>query len=56
MTDGCQYTVTGLDRKLDLQLVSQCGSVYSHLSTSVPEIHKHVAGMLSSQPTTSGFA
>ena len=29
----CQYTITGLDKKLDLQLLSQCGSI------SAPEIH-----------------
>ena len=36
---------------MDLQLLSQCGSMYNFLSTSVPEIHSHVAGTLSSQPT-----
>ena len=34
----CQYTLTGWGRKFDLQLLSQCGSVYICLSTSVPEI------------------
>ena len=35
----------------DLQLLSQCGSTYNCLSRSVPEIHLHVAGTLSNQPT-----
>ena len=43
----CQYTVTGWDTKLDLQLLYQCGSTYNCLCRSVPEIHSHVAGMLS---------
>ena len=32
----CQYIVTGWDGKFDLQLLSQCGSTYNCLSTSVP--------------------
>ena len=47
----CQYTVTGWDGKFDLQLLSQCGSTSNCLCRSVPEIHLHVAGTLSSQPT-----
>ena len=47
----CQYTVTGWDGKFDLQLLSQCGSTQNCLSRSVPEIHSHVAGMLSNQQT-----
>ena len=47
----CRYTVTGWDRKFDLQLPSQCDSKYSCLGISVPEIHSHVAGMLRNQPT-----
>ena len=35
----CQYTVTGWDSKLDLQLLSQCGSTYTNLSRSVPETY-----------------
>ena len=35
----CQYTVTGWDRKFDLQLLSQCGSTYNCLSIPIPEIH-----------------
>ena len=40
--------------KFDLQLLSQCGSTYNCLSSSVPEIYEHVARMLSNQqkPTT----
>ena len=34
-------------RQFDRQLLSQCGSMYTSLSRSVPEIHKHVAGTLS---------
>ena len=34
-----QYTVTGRDRKFDLQLLSQCGSRYTRLSKSDPEVH-----------------
>ena len=34
-----QYTITGWYRKLDLHLLSQCGSMYTCLSGSVPEIH-----------------
>ena len=47
----CQCTVAGWDGKFDLQLLSQCGSTYTCLSRSVPEIHSHVAGTLSNQPT-----
>ena len=47
----CQYTVTGRLGKLDLQLLSQCGSTSNCLSRSVPEIHSHVAETLSNQPT-----
>ena len=36
---------------MDLQLLSQCGSTHNCLSRSVPEIHSHVAGTLSKQPT-----
>ena len=43
----CKYTVTGWDGKFDLQLLSQRGSTSNCLSRSVPEIHSHVAGMLS---------
>ena len=43
--------VTGWGRKLDLQLLSQCGGTWNCLSRSVPEIHSHVAGTLSNQPT-----
>ena len=32
----CQYTVTGWGRKFDLQLLSQCSSVYNYRSRSVP--------------------
>ena len=39
-------------RKFDLQLLSQRGSTWNCLSRSVSEIHQHVAGTLSSQPTT----
>ena len=42
----CQCTVTGWDRKFDLQLLPQCGSTHNCPSRSVPEIHKHVAGWL----------
>ena len=48
---GCQYTVTKSGRKLDLQLLSQCGRMLTCLSRSVPEIHQHVAGTLSNQQT-----
>ena len=48
----CQYTVTGRDRKFDLQLLSQCGSMHNCLNRSVSEIHQRVAGTLSSQQTT----
>ena len=44
----CQYTVTGLDSKFDLQLLSQCDSMYNYLKRSVPGIHYHVVGMFSS--------
>ena len=37
--------------KFDLQLLSQGGSTYNCLSRSVPEVHSHVAGTLSNQPT-----
>ena len=47
----CQYTMTGRDRKFDLQLLTPCGCTYSCLSRSVPDIHWHVAGMLTNQPT-----
>ena len=36
---------------MDLQLVSQCGSTSNCLCRSVREIHWHVAGTLSNQPT-----
>ena len=36
---------------MDLQVLSQCGSTSNCLSRSVPEIHWHVAGSLSNQPT-----
>ena len=39
------------EMQFDLQLLSQCGSTYTYLSTSVPEIHWHVAGTLSKQLT-----
>ena len=47
----CQYTVTGWDSKFDQQTSI---SVLQHecLSRSVYEIHQHVAGTLSKQPTT----
>ena len=32
-------SVTGWGRKLDLQLLSQCGSTHDCLSRSFPEIH-----------------
>ena len=32
-------TVTGWDRTIDLQLLSQCGSTFNCLGTSVPELH-----------------
>ena len=48
----CQHTVTGWDKKFDLQLLSQCGSTCSCLSRSVLEIHSHVAGTLSKQATS----
>ena len=32
------YNVSGWDRKFDLQLLSQCGSTYSCVSRSVPEV------------------
>ena len=35
----------------NLQLLSQCGSTCNCLSRFVPEIHQHVAGTLSKQPT-----
>ena len=35
----CQYTVTWWGRKLDLKLLSQCGSTVNCLCRSVPEIH-----------------
>ena len=35
----CQYIVTGLGRKFDLQLLSRCGRQYICQSRSVPEIH-----------------
>ena len=38
--------------KVDMQLLSQCGSTYNCLSRTVPEIYLHVAGTLSSQLTT----
>ena len=44
--------MTGWDGKFDLQLLFQCGSKYSCLSSSVPEIHCHVAGTFTNQPTT----
>ena len=31
----CKYTATGLDGKFDLQLLSQCGSMYNCLSKAV---------------------
>ena len=34
-----------------MQLLSQCGSTCNCLNKSVPEIHSHVAGTLSNQPT-----
>ena len=43
-------TLTGWDVNFDLQLLSRCGSMYNCLSRSVPEIHWHVAGMLSNLP------
>ena len=52
----CQYTVSGWDGKLDLQLLSQCGSMYNYLSISIPELHLHVAGTLTfSQRHTCGL-
>ena len=51
----CQYTVTGWDGMFDLQLLSQCGSTYTCLSRSVPEIHSHVAGTISNQQTTTAY-
>ena len=47
----CQYTVTGWETKFDLQLLSQCGSTYTCMSRSISEIHSHVAGTLSNQPS-----
>ena len=41
-------------RKFDLQLLSQCGSTYNCLSRSIPEIHKHVAGMIGKQAINLG--
>ena len=46
------HTVAISYRKFNLQLLSQCGSTYNWLRRSVPEIHKHVSGMLSNQQTT----
>ena len=40
----CQYTVTGWDRKFDLQVLSQWGRTFTCLSRSVSEINWHVAG------------
>ena len=41
---------------MDLQLLSQCGSTCNCLSRSAPEIHSHVAGTLSNQPTNISLA
>ena len=38
--------------KFNLQLLSQCGSTYTWLGRSVPEVHQSVAGTLSNQHTT----
>ena len=46
-----QYTVTGLNGKLNLQLLSQFGSTHNSLSRSVPEIHWHVTRTFSKQAT-----
>ena len=35
----CQSAVTGSDSKSDLQLLSQCRSMYNCLGRSIPEIH-----------------
>ena len=35
----CQYTVIRWERKLDLQLLSQCGSTYNCLSRPVSEMY-----------------
>ena len=48
----CQYTVTCWDSKFDLQLLSQCGSTYTYLSKSIPEMHEHVALMISNHQAT----
>ena len=37
--------------KFGMQLLLQCGSTYNCLCRSVSEIHSHVAGALSNQPT-----
>ena len=37
-------TVSGWEKKNDLQVLSQCGSTFNCLSRSVPEIHKPFAG------------
>ena len=38
-----------------MQLLSECGSTYNCLSSSVPEIHSYVAGTLSNQQTKNPF-
>ena len=43
----CQFTVTGWERKFDMQLLSRWGSTFNCLRRSVPEIHMPVAETLS---------
>ena len=38
----CQYTVTGWDSKIDLQLRSECGTAVDYQTRSVPETDLHV--------------
>ena len=45
----CQYAVTGLHSKFDLQSLFQCGTTHNCLLRSVPDIYYHVPGKLSSQ-------
>ena len=46
----CQYTVTGLDSKFDLQLLSRCGSTGTRLIRSVAEYTK-LSMLLGSEAT-----
>ena len=50
-----RYTIQVGNPRSDLQLLSQCGSTYTCLSRSVPEIHLRVAGTLNNQPTTTAY-